>query len=287
METTSSYYDILSVEKTSTFDEIKKAYRKLAKEYHPDVKGGNTRLFQEINTAFQVLSNPGRRAEYDYALPQQASQANSHTYQRTSQKKQTTNEYEYPLNEDASKVVFVLNKLKSYTQISEILLEIRPLMEIVRVKSTKNDYLNFSSMITILLMNIIINDANQMMQNYHAYVRIDEKGLKLSYQKLKEIGKSLVMDNKTRNIYSKNKRDLESILHNCSGKKHHSIAKTAALIVIIFFAFFAIISCKENLYACLPLLFIVSVLYKISYFILLWIVRIMDSIYWNIKILFT
>ena len=67
-----SYYDTLGVSKTASQDEIKKAYRKLASKHHPD-KGGDTKTFQEIQTAYDVLADPNRRAEYD-AGPRQFSQ---------------------------------------------------------------------------------------------------------------------------------------------------------------------------------------------------------------------
>jgi hypothetical protein len=276
MET--NYYQILGVANNASIEEIRKAFRTLAKLHHPD-KGGDKQRFQLINEASQVLTNSELRRNYDSQTLQQGS-----TFSQ--QQQSNANKYEYPLDEDSSKVVFALNKLKSYTQISEILLEIRPLMEIVRAKSTESDYLNFSSMITVLLMNVIINDANQMVQNYHAYVKIDEEGLKLSCQKLKEIGNCLVMDTETRNIYSRNKRDLETALHNCSGKKFHSIAQITALSIIVFFFFFLVISFNENRYVCIPLFFMLSVFYKILYYLILWIIGIIDYLYWNIKTLF-
>ncbi len=58
------YYEVLGVEKTATADEIKKAYRKLAKEHHPD-KGGDTEIFQEISEAYEVLSDVDKRQRYD------------------------------------------------------------------------------------------------------------------------------------------------------------------------------------------------------------------------------
>ncbi len=59
------YYDILGVTKSSSPDEIKKAYRKLAHQYHPDKQGGNEEKFKELNEAYSVLSDGAKRAQYD------------------------------------------------------------------------------------------------------------------------------------------------------------------------------------------------------------------------------
>ncbi len=58
------YYKVLGVSSNATKEEIKKAYRKLAHQYHPD-KGGDPKTFQKINEAYQVLSNEDKRAQYD------------------------------------------------------------------------------------------------------------------------------------------------------------------------------------------------------------------------------
>lgn len=59
------YYKILGVSRTATEDEIKKAYRRLAHEHHPDKTHGNEGKFKEINEAYQILSNKEKRARYD------------------------------------------------------------------------------------------------------------------------------------------------------------------------------------------------------------------------------
>lgn len=59
------YYKILGVNKSASPEDIKKAFRRLAHEYHPDKKGGDAAKFKEINEANQVLSDSKKRAQYD------------------------------------------------------------------------------------------------------------------------------------------------------------------------------------------------------------------------------
>jgi DnaJ-class molecular chaperone len=62
------YYSTLGIAKTATPEEIKKAYRKLASQHHPD-KGGETAKFQELQTAYETLSDPQKRQQYDNPPP--------------------------------------------------------------------------------------------------------------------------------------------------------------------------------------------------------------------------
>jgi curved DNA-binding protein len=62
------YYQILGLDRSAGADEVRKAYRKLAMQYHPDRNPGNKQAeekFKEINEAYQVLSDPQKRARYD------------------------------------------------------------------------------------------------------------------------------------------------------------------------------------------------------------------------------
>ncbi len=62
-----NYYDVLEVSPQASQEDIKRAFRRLAKAYHPDVnrKPGAAKRFKEINEANQVLSAPDKRARYD------------------------------------------------------------------------------------------------------------------------------------------------------------------------------------------------------------------------------
>ena len=62
------YYEVLGVQKGASEDEIKKAYRKMAKKYHPDLNPGDKEAetkFKEVNEAYEILSDSDKKARYD------------------------------------------------------------------------------------------------------------------------------------------------------------------------------------------------------------------------------
>ncbi|MBI4262029.1 molecular chaperone DnaJ [Candidatus Uhrbacteria bacterium] len=70
------YYKILGISKSASADEIKRAFRKLANEHHPDRGNGNAEKFKEVNEAYQVLSDTEKRSQYDqYGTTFDAAQA--------------------------------------------------------------------------------------------------------------------------------------------------------------------------------------------------------------------
>ena len=67
---TKDYYKILDITEFSTSEEIKSAYRKLARRWHPDVAGSSAEViakFKEINEAYEILSDSVKKADYDKA----------------------------------------------------------------------------------------------------------------------------------------------------------------------------------------------------------------------------
>ena len=64
----SDYYQLLEVDRGAGPEDIKRAYRRLARQYHPDVNGNDpesAERFKEINKAYSVLSDPDKRQRYD------------------------------------------------------------------------------------------------------------------------------------------------------------------------------------------------------------------------------
>lgn len=77
-----SYYVILGIARNASADEIKSAYRRLAKEYHPDCYDGSDKTFREIQEAYSVLGNPLRRIEYERQIVQRRKVPVMHRYRQ-------------------------------------------------------------------------------------------------------------------------------------------------------------------------------------------------------------
>src|SRR5512142_3390369 len=76
------YYALLGVARDASQEEIKRAYFEAARKLHPDknTAAGETELFLDVQQAYEALSNPKRRAQYDATLPPEETPALPYTY---------------------------------------------------------------------------------------------------------------------------------------------------------------------------------------------------------------
>ena len=119
-------YEVLGVEKTANTEEIKKAYKKLARLYHPDMHANASAeekeiyeaMFKEVNNAHDILSNPKKKAEYDCELAYQAARkaytSQNSSYNRESRQhnyNQNTEEYSASQEEENFNPVDILEEM--------------------------------------------------------------------------------------------------------------------------------------------------------------------------------
>lgn len=93
------YYKILKIHKEASPEEVKKAYRNLAKEFHPDRNPGDTKkgeIFREINIAYEILGNDEKRKEYDGQSGKNNTKSNS---QNSSANKSSTANTGFDMND--------------------------------------------------------------------------------------------------------------------------------------------------------------------------------------------
>ena len=132
----STYYEILNVSKLASSDDIKQAYHKLAKIYHPDLKTGDAEKFKLINEAYAVLYNGLSRKEYDKQLNQSNTSSNnfSHTY---------TQDFNYD-----TKVVddLIKNQEKLVEAINTITELVNKMAEVNNTSSQNNNQIDYSEL---------------------------------------------------------------------------------------------------------------------------------------------
>lgn len=163
-----NYYQILGLANFASAGEIKNAFRRLAKMYHPDVNPSGQEYFKGIVKAYEVLSDPYLKSQYDYKLKFQLNQA----YQKattTSSPKQTKS-YD-PTEEELKRRQYYQEHYKKHYQQSQATVTEEP-------KKTYNEFRNIlvATPIAVLLIMVILNVWNDK-PNYEV-VKYEEKFIK-------------------------------------------------------------------------------------------------------------
>jgi len=82
-------YEVLDIQSDASLEQVKKAYKRLALQYHPDRPNGNKEKFQQIAMAYEVLSDKSKRQEYDLLMKR----SKMHSKSKQSQQSQQSQSY--------------------------------------------------------------------------------------------------------------------------------------------------------------------------------------------------
>jgi len=181
-----NHYQILGISNTASFDEIKKAYRQLVMVHHPDKQTGSHDRFLEIQFAYEILKDSGKRQEYDrlYAFYSKKERAykspQSENWNDKIKKKQSKwdNYFEQFRNfglPEMDNVEFILRKLQSRYFAIPMDIEIAThqckylIDEIKKKQLDNNAYVNYVDFVINVLIDSLIKTHNGGVQDYSKY----------------------------------------------------------------------------------------------------------------------
>lgn len=115
-------YSVLGIHNSASKDEIRKAYRTLARKYHPDSNPGNKEAeekFKEINDAYVILSDDKKKEQYDRDASMKASSTNEEVFQKKAGQRTTRTTQAQKTSSDCAKDDFKMDKESIYNQFSD------------------------------------------------------------------------------------------------------------------------------------------------------------------------
>lgn len=115
-------YSVLGIHNSASKDEIRKAYRTLARKYHPDSNPGNKEAeekFKEINDAYVILSDDKKKEQYDCDASMKASSTNEEVFQKKAGQRTTRTTQAQKTSSNRAKDDFKMDKESIYNQFSD------------------------------------------------------------------------------------------------------------------------------------------------------------------------